>query len=186
MVWSKNREKNAAYFYFNIISVVLKTLGHFSWNNTLKKYFEGKESGKKIKRVSKERTMWNKSSPNWLLHCFSIKSLLSDRAEIAWVLHRHHDLLLTYEVPELRVYVQDIKIHSSNYFQGRNRDRDVENRLVGEGESGASWESSIDIYTLPCVKQVTEISSGLCGDLEGWGSAGGREAQERGHICIPK
>ena len=40
------------------------------------------------------------------------------------------------------------------------------------------------MYTLPCVKQVTEISSVLCGDLEGWGSAGGREAQERGHICI--
>ena len=58
--------------------------------------------------------------------------------QIAWVLHRQHDLLLTYEVPELRVYVQDIKIHSSNYFQVRNRDRDVENRLVREGESGAS------------------------------------------------
>ena len=41
------------------------------------------------------------------------------------------------------------------------------------------------MYTLPCVKQVSEISSVLCGDLEGWGSAGGREAQERGHICIP-
>ena len=33
----------------------------------------------------------------------------------------------------------------------------VENGLVdtvGEGESGANWESSIDIYTLSCVKQI--------------------------------
>ena len=42
------------------------------------------------------------------------------------------------------------------YLQGRNRDADVENRLVdmviGRGESGTNWGSSIDMYTLPCVK----------------------------------
>ena len=42
------------------------------------------------------------------------------------------------------------------YLQGRNRDTDVESRLVdmliGGGESGTNWESSIDKYTLPWVK----------------------------------
>ena len=94
-----------------------------------------------MKRVSKERTIWNKSSLNSLLHRFSIKSLLSDHAEVAQVLHSHHDLLLTYEVPELRVYVQDIKIHSSNYLQGRNRDRDVEDEPVDTaGEEGGGMD----------------------------------------------
>ena len=44
-----------------------------------------------------------------------------------------------------------------NYLQGRNRDADIENALVGklgEGEDGTNWESSIDIYTPPCVKQT--------------------------------
>ena len=39
------------------------------------------------------------------------------------------------------------------YSQGWNRDR--ENGLVdtgGEGEGGANWESSIDVYSLACVK----------------------------------
>ena len=42
-------------------------------------------------------------------------------------------------------------------MQGRNRDADVENRYVDteqEGEGGMSWESRIDIDTLPCVKQL--------------------------------
>ena len=40
---------------------------------------------------------------------------------------------------------------------GRIGDTDVENRLVdtaGDGEGGMNWESSIDIYTLSCVKQI--------------------------------
>ena len=42
-------------------------------------------------------------------------------------------------------------------MQGRNRDADVENGLVDVGRGGGgemNWESSIDIYTLPCVKQI--------------------------------
>ena len=38
-----------------------------------------------------------------------------------------------------------------------NGDSDIENGLVntvGNGESGTNRESSIDIYTLPCVKQI--------------------------------
>ena len=37
------------------------------------------------------------------------------------------------------------------YFQGKNRDPDVENGLVDsarEGEDGVNWESSIEMYTL--------------------------------------
>ena len=40
-------------------------------------------------------------------------------------------------------------------MQGRNRDTDIENRLVhtrGEGEGGMDQEGSTDIYTLLSVK----------------------------------
>ena len=43
------------------------------------------------------------------------------------------------------------------YLQGGNTDTDVVNGLVdvaGEGEGGMNWESSIDIYTLPCAKYI--------------------------------
>ena len=43
------------------------------------------------------------------------------------------------------------------YLQGGNRDTDVVNGPVdvaGEGEGGMNWESSIDIYTLPCAKYI--------------------------------
>ena len=42
-------------------------------------------------------------------------------------------------------------------MQGKNRDTDVENDMWtqrGEGEGGTNWEIRIDIYTLPCVKQI--------------------------------
>ena len=38
-------------------------------------------------------------------------------------------------------------------MQGRDRDADVQNRLVDtgeEGEGGVDWEISTDIYALPC------------------------------------
>ena len=64
------------------------------------------------------------------------------------------------------------------YLQGRNGDMDVGKQLVdtvGEEESGTNGESSIDIYTLPCVKQIAgkkllyniESSQAFCDDLEG-------------------
>ena len=43
------------------------------------------------------------------------------------------------------------------YLQARNRDTDIESRFVGtagEGEGGTNWESSIDVHTLPTVKQI--------------------------------
>ena len=48
-----------------------------------------------------------------------------------------------------------------NYLQGRNRDSDMQNRLVviaGEGQGGISRESSPQTYTLPYVLLV-----GSCG-----------------------
>ena len=75
-------------------------------------------------------------------------------------------------------------------MQGRNRDADVENGLVdteGEGESGLNWESSTDIYTLPCIKQIASGklvysigSSMLCDDLDAWDGGGGTEVQKGG------
>ena len=43
-------------------------------------------------------------------------------------------------------------------MQGRNGDAEVKKRHVdtaGEGEGRANWEISIDIYTLPRVKEVS-------------------------------
>ena len=47
-------------------------------------------------------------------------------------------------------------------LQGRNRDTDVENIHMstkggkqGGGGSGMNWEAGIDIYTLICIKQIT-------------------------------
>ena len=77
-------------------------------------------------------------------------------------------------------------------LQGSNGYADTENRFVdsvGEGESGTR-ESSLETYTLPCVKldsqwefalQCWELKSVLCDNLEGWDGIGGkREVQDRG------
>ena len=84
------------------------------------------------------------------------------------------------------------------YFQGRNRDADIENRLVGtvgEGEGGTNWESSIETYTLPYGKQITkgkllyDTGSSTPGSVttqrSRGGVGGGREVQEEEDICIP-
>ena len=44
-----------------------------------------------------------------------------------------------------------------NLFAGKYGGTDIENRLVdtvGEGKSGKNGESSIDIYTLLCIKYI--------------------------------
>ena len=57
-----------------------------------------------------------------------------------------------------------------------------------KGERGGrmNWEISIDIYTLPHTKKITNenllytaLYSALCSDLSG------KEIQKRGDICIP-
>ena len=49
-------------------------------------------------------------------------------------------------------------------MQGSNRDTDVENKRTdtkrgkqvgGGGDGGMNWEIGIDIYTLICIKQIT-------------------------------
>ena len=43
-------------------------------------------------------------------------------------------------------------------MQSRNRDTDVENKRMdskGERSWGVNWEIGIDIYTLLCLKQIT-------------------------------
>ena len=44
-----------------------------------------------------------------------------------------------------------------NLFSGQDRNIDIENGHVDtgwEGEGGTNWDIRIDIYTLPCVKQI--------------------------------
>ena len=60
---------------------------------------------------------------------------------------------------------------------------------LGGGEGRTNWESGIDIYTQPSVKQLVgschiaqELSSVLSDDLEGWYGGGG-EAQEEGEYA---
>ena len=55
---------------------------------------------------------------------------------------------------------------------------------VEEGEGRTNWESSTEIYILPCVKQIANRK--FCDNLEGWDGVGdGKEVQEGGDICIP-
>ena len=60
------------------------------------------------------------------------------------------------QISYINAYIWKLeRLYWWNYLQGRNRDRDGENRLVdtvGKGEGGMNWESGIDIYTLSCVK----------------------------------
>ena len=49
------------------------------------------------------------------------------------------------------------KLKITKYFQGRNKDVEVENRdvvTVREREDGTKWETRIKIYTLPRVKYI--------------------------------
>ena len=75
------------------------------------------------------------------------------------------------------------------------RDTDVKNRLldsVEEGKGGMIWETSIETYILPYVKQIASPglmdearSSGLVhwDDPEGWdGKGGGRGIQDGEHM----
>ena len=78
------------------------------------------------------------------------------------------------------------------YFQGRNGDSGIENGglvdTVQEGESGTNGESSINIHTLPCGKQIAgEKPPGWapCDDLEEWdGGKGGRLKREVTYVCM--
>ena len=52
------------------------------------------------------------------------------------------------------------KIVLMNIFMGQNRDTDIKSRLVDterEEEGGMNWESSIETYILPYVKQIANV-----------------------------
>ena len=78
-------------------------------------------------------------------------------------------------------------------MQGRYRERDVENGHVAMGEErggGMNQEMRSDMYALPDIKQIadgqlfhTELSSGLCDDLEGWDEGLGGRSKREG-ICV--
>ena len=81
------------------------------------------------------------------------------------------------------------------YLKGSSGDAGTENRLVdmmGEGEGGMTWESNVETYTSPYVKQIVgiccmmqETQTMLCDKLESWdGVGGGKEFQEGGDIYI--
>ena len=56
----------------------------------------------------------------------------------------------------INAYIGNLeKWHQWSYMQGSKGDTDVKNRildLVGEGESGMTWENNIEIYTLLYVR----------------------------------
>ena len=67
--------------------------------------------------------------------------------------------------------------------------------IAGEGESGMNWESSIETYTLTCVKQTVNgkllYNTGssnpvLCDNLEGWmgWGVGGTFKKEGAHVDL--
>ena len=97
----------------------------------------------------------------------------------------------------INAYIWDLeKWYWCSYLQGKNRDRDIENRPVstaGEGEGGTNWESGVDIYTLPCEKQIASgkqphdtgsSAQGSVAIYRGGMRGGGRGAREGGDICI--
>lgn len=80
-----------------------------------------------------------------------------------------------------------------NLFAGRNTDADVENQWVTEPEreGGMNREFEIDVYALPCVKQIAcgnllcRRLSELCGDLDGWkGGAWERGGSKRVRVYV--
>ena len=74
------------------------------------------------------------------------------------------------------------------YFQGSDRDTDVENRCVDlEGAGRMDWESSIDEYRLPCGKQqeaaVQHSQLHALGGPPGW-DEGVEGGSRREGICV--
>ena len=61
-------------------------------------------------------------------------------------------------------------LHANQNLQGRNKDVDVENKLVntvGEEENGLTRESTADVYTLSHVKQLVGNCCIIQGALTG-------------------
>lgn len=84
-------------------------------------------------------------SPTWLLECPSLFIPLDSQLEDS--LGRRN-----WPVQEKKQILKSLQWYGWPYFQGRNRDEDVENTHVdtgGETEGGTNWEIRIDIYITP-------------------------------------
>ena len=83
------------------------------------------------------------------------------------------------------------------YFQGSNRETDIENRLMdmGRGEERVNcMKSNMETYITLCkidsqwefAVWLRKLKQGLWINLEGWNGEGdGREFQKGGDICLP-
>ena len=115
-------------------------------------------------------------SPNFCLYCFAFPDCYQQ----------------TSRNPDKEMEIHTIKIR---IFWTFPRLKNLTGHLkilpatVEEAEGRMNWQSSIDVYTLPCVKQSwweaavqhRLLSSGLCGDLEvGTGRGGCWEGGLRG------
>ena len=80
-----------------------------------------------------------------------LKNMLNSAIYYFWI-EIHSNIFSIYYC----IYMESRKLVQMNLFAGRNRDTDVENRLVdfGERESGRIWERRTDMYTQPCIKQL--------------------------------
>ena len=135
--------------------------------------------------------------------------LLSHKREFIWLCSKEVDEPRAYYIEQSKadreIQISYINTYIWNlerwcwwtYLQGSKRDTDIENRLVGtvgKGEGGMIWESSIETYISPYVKQVASghllhdagsSNLRLYDNLEGWdGVGGGRKIQEGVDIPI--
>ena len=85
------------------------------------------------------------------------------------------------------------KIVLGNLLVGRNRGKDIEDRLAdiaGKGVGGTNQESSTEAYTLPCAKELVGCRCVIHGAQlcvlerwdEGWRWEG--SSREKGYMCI--
>ena len=77
-------------------------------------------------------------------------------------------------------------------MRGRNRDADIEDRLVDaerKGESGTNGKSSIETYILPYGNQIAsgkllDNRRSYSDNVEGWESVGGRKGGSGWRGCM--
>ena len=117
------------------------------------------------------------------------------------MVHTHNGILLTHkkacytewrksEREKQKLYINTYiwnleKCYWWTYLWGRNRDTDIENRLVGtvgEAEKGMNWERSTEIYITPRVTQAAQPAALWWPRGVGWG--GGRLGRERVYVYL--
>ena len=120
-----------------------------------------------------------------------------DQTHVSWIAGKFFTIWTTREVPQIlyiNVYIWNLeRWYWWSSLQGSKGDTDVKNRLlatVGVKEGGMTWESSIETYTLPYVKQIRhwgfsvwyrEPKAHALGQPKGMGWGGMWE--EREHMC---